>query len=302
MMVLCASLTAYAKNTIELVVPFGPGSGTDHLARLLQDELSKELNRPITITYQVGAGGEIAARHVARNDNSNTVLLLQSSSFIVNNSSNNVNYNWKTDFKHVAWLGHSPMILVASPKWSGHRLNDFKTSTSNNFTYGSSGINSSTHINGALLGQFLNKNFLHVPHSSTNEVIPSLLGNHVDFAFNFLSVTVPYINTGRLVPLAILNDQRISALPNVPTFHELGITQPWIRTWFILLASKNSPAQEINAVQKALQLIIGRPETQKVLHDMGFVIDPKNLGDTVTKINMEIKKYSRIQNEVLVSK
>ena len=302
MIALCAIMAAHANDTIDLVVPYGPGSGTDQLARILQSELSKELNKTVIIKYQLGAGGEVAASQVARNSDSNTVLLLQSTVFIVNNSSNNPNYNWKTDFKHVAWLGHSPMVLVANNRWSGSKLNDFKVSKLNNFTYGSSGINSSTHINGVLLSQFLDKDLLHVPHSGTSAVIPSLLGHHIDFAFNFVSVAMPYIEAKQLIPLAVLNDRRISSLPNVPTFQELGAAQPWLRTWFMLLANKNAPAQDVHAVQVALQSIISRPTTQQTLHNIGFVIDAGQLSDPRTKIDMEIKKYSIIQKAMSISK
>jgi tripartite-type tricarboxylate transporter receptor subunit TctC len=198
----------------------------------------------------------------------------------------------------VAWLGHVPMVLVSNDRWPYKSLNDLSTAKTPIVNYGSSGINTASHINGELLALHFGRDFTHIPYKGASAVIPNLLGYQIDISFNFLSSVQPYIESNKLIPLAIVNDTRIDSLPNTPTFRELGIDQPWLRTWYVLLANKNADEKEIAEVQRALTKILKQPATQKILREHGYIIRTDQITMSKTMVSNEIKSFSRIKNKI----
>lgn len=297
--VLAVGITStVAAGNIELVVPYSAGSGTDRLARILQPKLAEELGKTVIVRYQLGAGGEIAATQLARDNRTQTTLLLHSTGFAIENSQHNPNYQWQTDFKFVAWLGHVPLVLVANNQWPYAGLSQLHSKVPRSFTYGSSGVNTSTHYNGALLGLYLNQEFVHVPYNGSAAVIPNLAGNHIDLAFNFFLTVKPYIETQQLIPLAVLNDHRLTQLPHTPTLHELGIDQPWLRTWHVLLANKNANQTELDQIQSALERILEKPDIQKALEENGYVINSNQVNTAKSMIINEISRVSGVRKTI----
>lgn len=284
-----------AADTINLIVPYSAGGAADRLARILQPELADELGKTVVVNYQLGAGGEIAAASLARNNDTQITLLLHSTGFAIQNSQYNPNYNWQTDFKFVAWLGHVPLVLVANNQWPYTGLSQLHSTLPRSFTYGSSGVNTSTHYNGALLGLYLNQEFVHVPYRGSGAVIPNLVGNQIDLAFNFFLTVKPYIETQQLIPLAVLNNHRLTQLPHIPTLHELGIDQPWLRTWHVLLANKNANQTELDQIQSALERILQKPDIQKIFEENGYAIYANKVNTAKSKIINEISKASDVR-------
>lgn len=287
-----------AADTINLIVPFSVGGAADQLARILQPELADKLEKTVVVNYQLGAGGEVAAASLARNNNTQITLLLHSIAFAIQNSEYNPNYNWQTDFKFVAWLGHVPLVLVANNQWPYTGLSQLHSELPKSFTYGSSGVNTSTHYNGALLGLYLNQEFVHVPYKGAGAVIPNLIGNHIDLAFSFFSTVKPYIETQQLIPLAVLNDRRLKQLPHIPTLHELGIDQPWLHTWLVLLANKNANQTELDQIQSALERILQKPNIQKTLEENGHVIHANKVNTAKSMIINEISRVSGVRKTI----
>jgi tripartite-type tricarboxylate transporter receptor subunit TctC len=264
------SASAWAQEVLKIVVPYAPGGPADVIARVVQKDLSQALARPIVIDYKQGAGGDVGAAAVADSDPGRTVLLIHSVGLVINQAAKKSAYN-EQNLKPLFNLGTQPLVLVV-PKNSA--LADFKSWQSLGadavVNYGSSGVGSSTHIAGEILTQKLGKKLNHIPYRGQGQVIPGLLSNTIDAAFLFAFQAVPYIESGQLIPVAVVSPNRLVSLPRVPTFGELGVSGLDFRPWWVVIANNSSKSKELEQIQQALQQILIENRDNPVYKNLGL--------------------------------
>jgi tripartite-type tricarboxylate transporter receptor subunit TctC len=264
------SASAWAQEALKIVVPYAPGGPADLIARVVQKDLSQALARPILVEYKQGAGGDVGAAAVADSDPRRTVLLIHSVGLVINQAAKKSAYD-EQNLKPLFNMGTQPLVLVV-PKNSA--LADFKSwqalSADTVVNYGSSGVGSSTHIAGEILTQKLGKKLSHIPYRGQGQVIPGLLGNTIDAAFLFAFQAVPYIESGQLVPVAVVSPSRLASLPHVPTFGELGISDLDFRPWWVVIANNSSNSKELQQIQQTLQQILIENRDNPVYKNLGL--------------------------------
>lgn len=287
---------AYDKSneTIKMIVAFPAGSATDAVARIIQNKLNKELGKNVVIEYKLGTAGGLACDALIRANPSDTVLMINSVGFVINSIINSNNACDYTKVQPIALLGEFPFVLVTSTKFG---ITDLKKWPDRSISYSTSGIGSGGHITGEHLKTILGKDLIHVPYKGVSQSLPDLLSGTIDISFNFPFLVVPYINDGKLLPVAVTGGKRIKELPNVPTFDELGYKN--IEGTWIHLFANNSNSNDSQKIQTIIKHAMGDKEFTNELNTIGAqpvnvssVIPPKNY------LNSEYNKFSKILSKI----
>lgn len=294
---------ACANESIKIVVPYAPGGPADLIARAVQKDLAQALGKGVIIDYKQGAGGDVGAAAVADSNPARTVLLIHSVGLVINQAAKKSSYN-EQNLRPLFNLGTQPLVLVV-PKNSA--LTDLKSwqqiPSDTVVNYGSSGIGSSTHIAGEILTQKLEKKLNHIPYRGQGQVIPGLLSNTIDAAFLFAFQAVPYIQSGQLIPIAVMSPHRLPSLPNVPTFGELGVSDMDFRPWWVVISNNSSDTEELKLIQQSLQKILidnrenltykslglEEPESSRILPGDFLVREKSRFSNIIKQTNISLE-------------
>jgi tripartite-type tricarboxylate transporter receptor subunit TctC len=218
---------SFPERPVRVVVPFGPGGGTDNLVRILEPHLRAALDQPVVIENRAGAGGTIGADLVARAPADGYSVVVVDSSFAINPSLfPQLPYDSARDFTPVSLLATGPVILLAHPGAPMRTLQELVTQAKaqpGRFSYASGGNGASTHLAGELLKLVAGIDLVHVPYRGTGPATTDVVAGHVPLMFNGISAARPHVDSGRLRALAVTGDRRAAALPDVPTFAEAGL-------------------------------------------------------------------------------
>ncbi len=278
-----ASLMAFARpalaqgfpeRPVRIVVPFGPGGGTDNLVRILEPHLRASLGQPVVIENRAGAGGTIGADLVARAPADGYSVVVVDSSFAINPSLfPQLPYDSARDFAPVSLLATGPVILLAHPGAPMQMLQELVTQAKaqpGRFSYASGGNGASTHLAGELLKLVAGIDLVHVPYRGTGPATTDVVAGHVPLMFNGISAARPHVDSGRLRALAVTGTQRAAALPDVPTFAEAGLPDVTASTYWGALAPRGVPAPIVARLAEAFRFAVTHPDVQERLRALGF--------------------------------
>lgn len=285
--VLC-SATAQAQP-LTIVVPFSVGGAADNLARTVQQTLVLAGKKTVIVENRPGASGEIAARYVAKH-RQGTMLMVASVSLATSNIDQNTAYDLENDLQPVFYFGHMPLVLVTGTRTTISSLTDISNMRSV-LSYGSAGIGTSSHLTGHELSLALNQPMTHVPFKGVSQVVPDLVSGNIDISFLFSSMIVTYTQNNLMRPIAVVSDKRLSTLPHVPTFRELGYENFGFNTWFILLANKAANPQELQDIRTILKDALTDPTKAQPYHNIGLDYAPQDFDRASTILKREIRRY-----------
>ncbi len=247
--------TAWPTEPIRLVVPTGPGSGSDVIARGLSGFLARELGQAVVVDNRPGGGGIIAHESVMRPPlNGHTFLLSSTSAFFVVPFVNTAARYRYADFVPVAAVGRAPFaVLVSTGPSSPKTLGDLLASLrSRPQSYSSTGIGALTHLGSEQLIRLAGVSATHVPYRGSGQSLADLIGGQVAFSTDSLTAAMPLIRTGRLRALVVLSSVREAALPDVPTSAEVGFPDLQVAALAGVFAPKGTPLVAINKMAAAV--------------------------------------------------
>lgn len=265
-----AAAPAFAQATwpskpIRIVVPYPAGGGTDFVARLLAERLSKSLGQPVVVDNRSGAAGGIGVAEVAKAEpDGHTVL------FTINDP-----LDPQKDLAFVAQVVKSPALISASPGLGAKSLDELRRMVQSGgakLSYASWGIGGLGHLAGESLNRELKAQMVHVPQRGEGPVVQDLLANTVSIGLSSVGTAKQHVATGKIVPLGIMNRERMSALPQVPTMRELGFTDPLYEAsvWMAALVPARTPAPVVQRLSAEIRTIANTPDVRNLLIDRGF--------------------------------
>ncbi|HZF03225.1 MAG TPA: tripartite tricarboxylate transporter substrate binding protein [Patescibacteria group bacterium] len=263
---------SYPTRPITMVVPFPPGGVADLTARPVASAMEKVLKHPVGVVNKQGAAGAVGMQSVAvAKPDGYTLLLALSSISIIPEADKLFNRPpaFTVDqFAPIALISADPTILVvpADKPWKTARefIEDAKKRPGQ-ISYSSSGIYGTLHMAMELLSQAAGLKLRHVPHQGAGPALTAILGGHVDALASGPAVVLPHIKAGKLRPLAGWGDKRVAALPEVPTFKELGYPEAEFYIWAGVFAPKGTPEPVLARLRGALREAVNDPDFKSAM-------------------------------------
>lgn len=281
---------AYPSKTISVIVSYPPGGDTDAIARLFADKLSQRLNQAVIIDNKPGAGGALGNNFVSRAPADGYTLLFTPNPFttapLVMKLSPSASYDVLHGFEPIINTATQPLVLVANPGVGVKTLPDLikLAKGGRQVTYASPGAGSPMHIVGEWLNKAADVKFTHVPYKGVGPSVTDVVAGHVDTAWVTFGAVRPYLENGRLIPLAIGDAQRSKLAPNVPTLVELGYKDVVVGSWNGFFAPKGTPAPVVKMLNENLNEILKQPEVAEKLAVFG-ALPAGGAADKLGKIN-----------------
>ncbi len=274
MLPLAARAQAWPSRPVTLVVPFPAGGSVDLIARLYADPLAKALGTAVVIDNRAGAGGSIASAQVARAKPDGYTLVASSQSSHLANplTQPNPGYDPIKDFASISQLARSINVLLVNPAVPAKNFKEFVAlvkSRPGELNYCSAGPGSMGQLNVELMKSQLQLNATHVPYRGGGPLVTALISNEVQFGLDNLAPFLPQIQAGKLRALAVASPTRVAALPDIPTFAELGYPVLNTTSWIGLAAPAKTPPEVIAALHKAVRAVADQPSMVEALESRG---------------------------------
>jgi tripartite-type tricarboxylate transporter receptor subunit TctC len=252
-----ASAQDYPTSTITIVVPFSAGGPTDTVTRLVAEPMSRMLGQQIIVENVTGAGGTLGARRVAQAEPDGYTLLVHHIGMATSATLyRDLPYDPKTAFAPVGLMTEVPMTVVGRPDFPPNTLAELISYAKENgeqVLYAHAGIGAASQLCGMLLMQALDTQFTTVPYKGTGPAMTDLMGGQVDFMCDQTTNTTNPIKAGSIKAYAALTEERLDALPDLPTAAEAGLEGIDIAIWHGLYAPAGTPDDVVAKLSEALK-------------------------------------------------
>lgn len=258
---------------IKAIIPFGAGSSTDIIARIVLDEVSKQIGQTIVPENRAGAAGTIGANAVAKSDPDGYTLLIHSSSHTVTPSTfTQLPYNAETDFAPIIPLATIPNVVVVNSA-SGYKtlkdLVDAAKARPGALNYASAGAGSATHLTAERFKLSAGFQAQHVAFKGSSEALTEVIANRMDFYCSPVNAAIELIKDGRITALAVSSAQRASTLPNVPTTVEAGYPDSGYEFWIGSFAPRQTPRPIVERLHAEIIKALASPALVKKFSELG---------------------------------
>lgn len=287
-----------SSGIVTLLVPFSPGGSLDIVARLLADNLSRKWGSQVIIQNKPGASGILASRQVVGAAPDGHTLIIVSPAHALNPLLlKEVPYDTFSDFTPIAKVSEQGNLLLASKESSYNSLADVvKASKSGGqpVQYGMTGMGTSVHLSGVLLGALTGGKFEPVQYKGGSDVIVALLGNHLDFGVSTIVGAARQVMDGAIRALAITSTKRNPALPNVPTVIEAGVKDYELVNWWGVLGPKGMDPALVNFINAGIRDALTNEDSVRRLAEVGIVPDIGTPQQFDALIRAENKKWQPI--------
>lgn len=268
----------WPSRLIKAVIPFGAGSATDVVPRLVFDRLSAELGQPIVIENRAGAGGTLGTAAVAKADPDGYTILAHSSALTIAPAIfPNLSYDASKDLSSVLMIGSSANVMIVPVSRPWKTVQDFIVDAKarpGSITFGSVGIGSAVHISAEKFRLAAGIEATHVPYRGGSEVITDILGGRIDFYFCPLATALPLIREGQVRALVVSTPKRVADLPDVPMPDEAGLHGADSAIWFGVFVPSKTPRDIVDKLHAAGTKVLTEPAMQESLKKLGVEAAP----------------------------
>lgn len=301
----CSTATALAQTfptkPVTMIVAFPAGGATDIVARKLGQSLSTMWGQPVLVDNKGGAGGTIGTVLAARAEASgHTILMATLGNMAINQHLYTMAIDPTTDLTAITNVVGVNFVLVAHPSLPANNVQELIALAKQKpgaLNYSSSGSGGAPHLAAELFMSMTGTKFTHVPYKGSGPSFNDLLGGQVDFTFDSLVQSLPYIQSGQLKVLAVLGAKRSPLLPNVPTVAESGVPGYEVTNWFGLVAPANTPKNVVAKLHADVSKALQQPELRSQLEKMGADVVNNTPEQFAAQIRVDSAKWAKIIKE-----
>jgi tripartite-type tricarboxylate transporter receptor subunit TctC len=265
---------SYPDKPIRIVTGYAAGGGADIIARLFAEQIAPKLGQTVLVENRTGAGTNIASQYVARAAPDGYTFLLTSNNHNLNSMIySQPGYDPARDFVPVIQLSEGPSLLAAHPGTPFKSLRELVESARlkpRSLSYGSSGIGTPVHMAMELFKLAAGIEVVHVPYKGASQSVVDAVGGHIPLVIGSIAALKPYVDSGRLRPLAVSGPKRSPSLPNVPTMMESGFADAVHLIWIGMLAPAGTPPGIVARVNKEMASALSQPAVRERLDAIGL--------------------------------
>ena len=291
--------STYPDKPITIVVPYPPGGFNDTLGRIVGKKLSDACGVTVLVENKPGAGTTIGTNFVARSAPDGYTILVAQFPFAANPFIyKSLPYDSNKAFLPIVLAGRAPMVLVVNENSKIKTLSDLLTAAKKSpgkIDYGSSGSGSSEHLAMALFENMANVSLNQVPYKGSTPLLTDLAGGQVEVAFDVFPMVRPFIQSGKIRPVAIATDSRSPLLPQVPTVAEAGLKGYEVSSWHGFMVPAGTPSAIVDKLNKQINVILLQDDIKKTFNDQGVVPD----GGTAGQFEVFIRKQMEVWKKVV---
>jgi tripartite-type tricarboxylate transporter receptor subunit TctC len=268
-----ARAAEYPEKPIRVIIPFGPGSATDVIPRIVLDKLGSQIGQQFIIENKGGAGGTIGEGIVAKADPDGYMLLTTSSAHTIAPALySNLSYDTSRDFTPIGAIGSVPNVLIIAPSRGIKTIQEFVAAAKSKpdaLSFASLGVGSAVHMSAERFRFSAGYQAVHVPFKGGAEALTEVMAGRVDYYFCPIATALPFIQEGKLLALAVSSPTRAPALPDVPTTLEAGFANSDYTFWIGMLAPAKTPEAIVAKLNAALIQAVQNPEVKAKLDKLG---------------------------------
>ncbi len=291
----------YPAKQITIVVPFTAGGGVDAVARLLADKLRVSLKQPVVVDNKPGASGMLGAQAVVKAPADGYTLLLGSAGETAINSfvyKGRMQYSPEKDLAPITLVTRIPNVMVVSPNFPAKNVEEFVAHAKKNpgkVSYSSSGVGNPQHLNGELLEEVAGIFMVHIPYKGASGQLIDVTTGVVDATFVSYTAARPFIQSGKVKPIAVTSAKRASFAPELPAIAEFKpLAKYQLENWFGLFAPAATPVAVQEKINAAVTQALQDPELAKKLREQGGEPSPMPIAQFKAFIKAESAQFARI--------
>jgi tripartite-type tricarboxylate transporter receptor subunit TctC len=306
---LLVAQAAYAEGwpsrLVKATIPFGPGSATDVVPRLVFERLSSELGQPIVVENRAGAGGTLGTGLVAKAEPDGYSILAHSSALAIAPAIfPNLTFDATKDLSSVLMIGSSASVMIVPNERPWKSIQDFIADAKakpGSISFGSVGVGSAVHIAAEKFRLAAGIEATHVPYRGGPEVIADIMGGRIDLYFCPLATALPLIRQGQVKALLVSTPKRAADLPDVPTAAEVGLKAAESVSWFGVFVPSRTPRDIVERFHAVGMKVLSDPSVQASLTKLGvepMPMKPAEIDDLIkreTAANLELIKAAGIK-------
>lgn len=263
----------YPSKSIRLVVPNPPSGSPDVLARIVGQRLTDKWGQQVVIENRPGANAMVGTQFVARaNPDGYTILLVNSTHIINSVLVAKLPFDAIADFAPIATLTSAPFLMIVNPALPVNNLREFIALAKSNpgkLNFATSGDGSVSHLTAERFKTMAGVKMERIPYKGAGQALTDLMGGQVEVYFASPISSSPHIKSGKLKPIAISGETRLSVLPQVPTFSEAGLPDCCGENWFGVLAPAGTPKAIIDRMAAEINAALILPSTKATLATEG---------------------------------
>jgi len=300
--VLCAAGSALAQSypvkPIRMIVSFPAGGPSDVLGRALMQKLAEQLGQNIVPDNRVGAGGNLGIALAAKSAPDGYTILITSPTIAISPSLySHLDYDAARDLAPVARLASIQNVLLVHPSVPAKTLGEFialARSQPGKLNYGSGGPGTTNHLANELLMSLAGIKLVHVPYKGATIATLALIGGEIDEVIVSAATVLPQIRAGRVRALAVLAENRVAALPEVPTAKEAGVDGLVVPIWYAMFAPAATPREIVTRLNHEIVKALTAPDLREKLAASGIDAWPGSPEELAALVRSETARYAAI--------